>query len=85
MDGTFSSLDPRVRSLWAKSGDSSWHGLLAHMLDVAATSEIWLEHESGAASVWVAQSFGLPPEIVVRWIASITGLHDFGPETNRPG
>lgn len=75
---TYSSLDARVRSLWAKSGDTSWHSLLAHMLDVAASAEVLLEHESRAAYLWAAQAFGLPEETVGRWIASLVGLHDFG-------
>ena len=78
MAATYSSLDIRLRSLWAKSGDTSWHSLLAHMLDVAASAEVLLERESGAAYLWAAQAFGLPPKRVGRWIAAIVGLHDFG-------
>ena len=64
MAATYSSLDIRLRSLWAKSGDTSWHSLLAHMLDVAASAEVLLERESGAAclsggtGVWSAPPKG---------------------------
>lgn len=74
----FSSLDLRVRSLWAKSGDGYGHGLLAHMLDVAATTELLLEREPSTTRDWAEQSFGLPPKTAVRWVAALAGLHDFG-------
>ncbi len=74
----FSSLDLRVRSLWAKSGDGYGHGLLAHMLDVAASAGLLLKREPGATHDWLARAFGLPPKSVGRWIAALAGLHDFG-------
>lgn len=78
MKTEFSSLDVRARSLWAKSGDGEGHGLLAHMLDVAASAETLLEHESPTNRHWVARAFGLPSENAGRWIAALAGLHDFG-------
>jgi len=45
----FESLSAAARSVWAKSGDPSGHGLLAHMLDVAAVAEQILNRESAIA------------------------------------
>ena len=41
----FSSLSDQARRLWAKSGDGFGHGVLAHLLDVAAVAESMLQHE----------------------------------------
>jgi CRISPR-associated endonuclease/helicase Cas3 len=76
--GSFSSLDLRARSLWAKSGDAGGHSLLGHMFDVAAVAELILEIESDATREWAARAFGLPSSKVNRWIAALVGLHDFG-------
>jgi len=78
MSATFSSLDPRVRSLWAKSGDPQGHSLLAHMLDVAAVAEILLEREPAQTCRLAAQSLDVSPQDAGRCIASLVGLHDFG-------
>ena len=32
----FDTLSPAARTVWAKSGEPHGHGLLAHMIDVAA-------------------------------------------------
>jgi len=68
--------------LWAKSGDAplvaQGHGLLAHLLDVAAVAEVLLERESPTSLEWVARGFGLPVEQCSRWLASLAGLHDYG-------
>ncbi|MFY2819094.1 CRISPR-associated helicase Cas3' [Achromobacter xylosoxidans] len=77
---TFSHLSPLARSLWAKSGESG-HGLLAHLLDVAATAQVILEHEPDSTRRWVADAFGLEPGHVPRWMALLAGLHDFGKGT----
>ena len=42
---TFSGLDEAGRALWAKSGEAGGHGLLAHLLDVAAVVESLLAIE----------------------------------------
>lgn len=78
MVAKFSRLDKRARVLWAKSGDPGGHGLLAHMLDVAAVAEVLLEQESEATRLWASREFGIPPQSVGRWIAGLAGLHDFG-------
>ena len=74
----FSDLTAGTRAIWAKSAESGGHGLLAHMLDVAAVAEAVLQHESSTTRIWVAEQFGLPESGVIRWIATFAGLHDFG-------
>lgn len=74
----FSDLSPACRHLWAKSGDGSGHGLLAHMLDVAAVALAILNRESPGSRIWIARNLGLPVETVDRWVAALVGLHDFG-------
>jgi len=78
MTERFSSIDIRVRSLWAKSSDVGGHSLLAHMLDTAAVAELLLEREPYSTREWAAKAFGLSLKNVGRWIATLVGLHDFG-------
>jgi len=73
----FSGLPEAVRALWAKSLPPG-HGLLAHLLDVAAVAETLLLRESEAALRWAGGLFGLPSESLPRWIGALAGLHDFG-------
>ncbi len=74
----FSDLPNRARTIWAKSGDTQGHGLLAHMLDVAAVVEAILGRESIQTRAWAAGSLGLAPAMVTQWAAAMAGLHDFG-------
>jgi len=74
----FTSLDERARRMWAKSGEGYGHGLLAHLLDVAAVAEAILQHEPQSTRIWAAKAFGLAEHHVARWIACLVGLHDFG-------
>lgn len=75
----FSFLPLAVRCIWAKSSDDgSGHGLLAHMLDVAAVTEVMLTREPPASLRMCAQSLGLPEAAVLRWVAALAGLHDLG-------
>ncbi len=74
----FSDLPSATRTIWAKSGEPDGHGLLAHMLDVAAVAEAIVRRESAHTHEWAAQSLGLPLESVPRWLARLVGLHDFG-------
>ena len=74
----FSRLPPYARGIWAKSGDPNAHGLLAHMLDVAAVAEVMLEREPARTLDWAASAFGLPRQYCARWLAALAGLHDFG-------
>lgn len=54
------------------------HGLLAHLLDVAAVALTVLEHEPRSSRRWAAEALGLPLDGAPRWIATLVGLHDFG-------
>ncbi|EWC39876.1 CRISPR-associated helicase/endonuclease Cas3 [Stutzerimonas stutzeri] len=74
----FSGLSGPARTLWAKSGEPTGHGLLAHLLDVAAVVEALFALEPPATLSWAAQQFGLPHAVLSRWIAALAGLHDFG-------
>lgn len=74
----FSSLGNAARVIWAKSGDEGGHGLLAHLLDVAAVVETLLANEPAATIDWAAANFGVPRANAARWIAALAGLHDFG-------
>jgi CRISPR-associated endonuclease/helicase Cas3 len=74
----FTSLPPAARSVWAKSDDGAGHGLLAHLLDVAAVAEVLLMYEPAATRDMAARALGLPAEVTGRWLAALVGLHDFG-------
>lgn len=74
----FSELPAASRALWAKSGELQGHGLLAHMLDVAAAAEVILGHEPPSTLERFAAQFGLPESAFPRHAAALVGLHDFG-------
>ncbi|WP_308363663.1 MULTISPECIES: CRISPR-associated helicase Cas3' [unclassified Microbulbifer] len=74
----FSELPDPARRVWAKSGEGYGHGLLAHLLDVAAVAEAILMREPESSRRWAAQALGLPLPNLVRWVAFLAGLHDFG-------
>ena len=74
----FSTLPNTARTVWAKSGDVHGHGVLAHLLDVAAVAEVMLEREPASTRYWVDKVFGLSLRDGLRWIAALVGLHDFG-------
>lgn len=76
--GKFSDLSPYARALWAKSDPNSGHGLLAHLLDVAAVTETLLSLEPESTRAWAAVAFGLRQDQVPRWLSALIGLHDFG-------
>jgi CRISPR-associated endonuclease/helicase Cas3 len=78
MPVNFSSLDPTVRSLWAKSGEPQGHSLLAHMLDVAAVAEVLLEREPAQTRRIAAHSLDVSSQDAGRCIGALVGLHDFG-------
>lgn len=75
---TFSKLPEAVRGLWAKSGEPQGHGLLAHMLDVAAAAEVILRQEPPSTVKMMARQFGIGEEVFIRFAAALVGLHDFG-------
>ena len=74
----FDGLSDAARFIWAKSGDPSGHGLLAHMLDVAAVAESLLLREPPGSLIRVAAAFGLAEFSAARAIATCVGLHDLG-------
>ncbi|MBN8486783.1 MAG: CRISPR-associated helicase Cas3' [Burkholderiales bacterium] len=75
---TFSELSPITRALWAKSGEPRGHGLLAHLLDVAAVAERILVREPRSTRRMAAQSLGVAEDALPRWVAALAGLHDLG-------
>lgn len=74
----FSELSGAARQVWAKSGEGLGHGLLAHLLDVAAVVETLLLREPESTRRWAAAQLGLEASQVARWVAASAGLHDFG-------
>jgi CRISPR-associated endonuclease/helicase Cas3 len=68
-------------ALWAKSGEPQGHGLLLHMLDVAAVAESILKREPPASVEWISARLKLPARDVPRWVAYCCGLHDIGKAT----
>ncbi len=78
---TFLTLDPAVRVLWAKSGEDGGHGLLAHMLDVAAVAQVLLEYEPDSSGTHAAGWLGLDRRSANSGIAALAGLHDLGKAT----
>lgn len=74
--GHFTSLPVAVRSVWAKSDEGTGHGLLAHLLDVAAVTEVLLQHEPAATREMAARALGLNIDRIGRWLAAFVGLHD---------
>lgn len=64
--------------MWAKSGSGGGHGVLAHLLDVAAVTETLLEREPESTRRWAATQFGMSSQTVARWLTALAGLHDFG-------
>ncbi|WP_198414545.1 CRISPR-associated helicase Cas3' [Chromobacterium phragmitis] len=77
---TFNTLPLVVRQLWAKSGDAQGHGLLCHMLDVAAVTGALLDY-CGISAKELARRFGLPEHAAFPWLAALAGLHDLGKAT----
>ncbi len=74
----FVDLPDASRCLWAKSADGLGHGLLAHMLDVAAVALTILRRESPRSQERMAAGLGLPNPGGEYWIALLVGLHDYG-------
>lgn len=74
----FSDLSGAASRIWAKSGETVGHSLLAHLLDVAAVTETLLSIEPESTLCWAAREMGLETTQVARWVAAVAGLHDFG-------
>jgi CRISPR-associated endonuclease/helicase Cas3 len=77
----FDELDEAVRQIWAKSGEDGGHGLLPHILDVAAVAEQILRREPPSTLAWAARMFGRSEHGLIRWLAWLVGQHDVGKAT----
>lgn len=77
----FDDFSRATRQIWAKSGENGGHGLLPHLLDVAAVAEQILRREPPSTLKWAARMFGCPPSGLIRWLAWLVGQHDFGKAT----
>jgi len=72
-----------LMALWAKlpkpRGESGYHPLLYHLLDVAAVAEaMWQEVLTPQARQWIAERIGLSVGEAGRWIAFLAAVHDVG-------
>jgi len=82
----FSNLSDAARHVWAKtSDDGKHHGVLQHLLDVAASAAGLLARLPEEVAEWAANELRLPPECSVAesraWISLLVGLHDIGKAT----
>lgn len=65
--------------IWAKTGDgNTWHPLLLHCLDVAASAHGLLEREPQASRHHIAQALGLPWPQARPWLVLLVAAHDLG-------
>jgi CRISPR-associated endonuclease/helicase Cas3 len=75
-------LSEAAKALWAKSDrdkdKGSWHPLIAHLLDVAASAEVILEREPPKTLGLYALDLNLEPRQAKAWICALAGLHDLG-------
>ncbi len=72
-----------VFGLWAKTqqcGDTQYHPLLCHMLDVTSVAEaLWDENLPAATKVFLCDALGLASHNAARtWVTFFAGLHDLG-------
>lgn len=81
-EGEAMRLSEAARALWAKSDrdkdEGSWHPLIAHLLDVAASAEVILEREPPKTLELYARDLKLEPQQAKAWICALAGLHDIG-------
>lgn len=78
---SFSDLSPAARAVWAKSGDGSGHGLLAHLLDVSAVAAEILSLEPPSTGQWLMDELGGDDRAAQQLISAWVGLHDLGKAT----
>lgn len=68
--------------LWAKTrdldGNVSWHPLVLHMLDVAASADAILEREPEVTRNRIARILGMEWEDARPWLLLIVACHDLG-------
>lgn len=74
-------MDSVLPRLWAKTGkndDSSWHPLILHMLDVAASAEAILVREPESTRKRMAAILGMEWEDARAWLLLVIACHDLG-------
>jgi CRISPR-associated endonuclease Cas3-HD len=74
-------MDNAFTNLWAKTGktgDQSWHPLILHMLDVAATADAILDREPESTRKRMAEILGMKWDNARPWILFVISCHDLG-------
>jgi CRISPR-associated endonuclease/helicase Cas3 len=74
-------MDKALASLWAKttkSGESRWHPLILHMLDVAASADAILAREPESTRKRMGATLGLEWEDAHAWLLLVIACHDLG-------
>ncbi|MBU2755750.1 CRISPR-associated helicase Cas3' [Acidithiobacillus sp. CV18-2] len=67
-----------IQSLWAKTCAQSWHPLVLHVLDVAATADAILQREPESTRNRLAQTLGLDWPSARPWLLLLIACHDLG-------
>src|SRR3990172_5481946 len=74
-------MDNALRRIWAKTakdGSRSWHPLILHVLDVAASADAILAREPETTRKRIAEILGLEWEKARAWILLVVACHDLG-------
>jgi len=73
-------LSKAANCLWAKSAkdEHTGHPVIAHLLDVAASSWAILQLEPESTLDLYAADFGLSNDEALAWVCALAGLHDIG-------
>lgn len=74
-------MDHALANLWAKTGkvgDASWHPLILHMLDVAASADAILAREPESTRRRMAACLGMEWEDARPWLLLVIACHDLG-------
>ncbi len=74
-------MDRTLKSIWAKTGkngDTRWHPLILHMLDVAASVDAILAREPESTRRRVAACLGMEWEDARLWLLLVIACHDLG-------
>jgi CRISPR-associated endonuclease/helicase Cas3 len=67
-----------IKSFWAKTSAHSWHPLVLHVLDVAATADAILQREPESTRQRFAQTLGMDWQSARPWILLLIACHDLG-------
>jgi CRISPR-associated endonuclease Cas3-HD len=74
-------MDKSLVNLWAKTGkgsDATWHPLILHMLDVAASADAILAREPESTRQRMAVILGMKWEDARSWLLLVIACHDLG-------